>query len=225
MLKIWLKFWLLSDTLFGRGEGSTEKVDNEIYHDEWGLPYLGGRSLKGILQEECANILFALKIQKTKDTSFPKAAQRLFGVPGSTIRDQSIMHVGDARLPLNLRKAVEVSVKRHEITRQQVLESLTTVRWQTAISAETAAAQDETLRAMRVILRNTVFEAPLSFSTKLAEMELALLAACVMAFRRVGSGRNRGRGEVCARLLDENLHDVTSKYYFLFKQEVLKCVP
>ncbi|MDD2443802.1 MAG: hypothetical protein PHS52_04810 [Desulfotomaculaceae bacterium] len=225
MLKIWLKFCLLSDTLFGRGEGSTEKVDSEICHDEWGLPYLGGRSLKGILQEECANILFALRLQKTKDTSFPMAAQRLFGVPGSTIRDQSIMHVGDARLPLNLRRAVEVGIKRHEITPQQVLESLTTVRRQTAISAETAAARDETLRAMRVILRNAIFEAPLSFSAEPTEKELSLLAACVMAFRRVGSGRNRGCGEVCAGLLDRSLHDITLTHYRLFKEEVLKCVP
>lgn len=40
---LWLKFTLLSDTAFGRGDGVAGLVDAEVLHDPYGLPYLGGK--------------------------------------------------------------------------------------------------------------------------------------------------------------------------------------
>src|SRR5690606_30147597 len=42
---------LLSDTTFGRGEGTPGTVDVEIEHDTYGLPMLGGKSLRGLLRD------------------------------------------------------------------------------------------------------------------------------------------------------------------------------
>ena len=56
-----LRLTLDSDATFGRGDGLAGVVDAEVQHDDNGLPYLGGRALKGLLAEECANILFALE--------------------------------------------------------------------------------------------------------------------------------------------------------------------
>ncbi|OAT86753.1 RAMP superfamily CRISPR-associated protein [Desulfotomaculum copahuensis] len=223
MQTMWLKFKLLTDAVFGRGDGVAGGVDAEVSHDQWGLPYLGGRALKGVLQEECANIIFALRLQGKWDESLRQAAQRLFGCPGSSAGDQSIMHVGDARLPEKLRKAVESGVGREELEPGQVLESLTAIRRQTAVSAETGASRDEMLRSVRVILRETVFEAPLTFYVEPGPGELALLAACVKALRRAGTGRNRGLGELKALLCDHNMADVTQKYFGVFQREVLRC--
>jgi len=69
------------------------------------------------------------------------------------------MRIGDARLPKELREAVERGFERGELTREQVLHSLTAIRWQTAVDTETGAPQQETLRSIRVILRKTPFEA------------------------------------------------------------------
>lgn len=62
---------------------------------------------------------------------------------------------------------------------------------------------------MRVVLRETSFRAWLDFAEKPAENDLALLAICVLSARRSGMGRNRGRGKLSLRLLDEQGRDVT----------------
>ena len=56
-----LTFTLLSDATFGRGEGIAGLIDREVEHDRFGLPYLRGRTLKGLVSEEADNVLFALE--------------------------------------------------------------------------------------------------------------------------------------------------------------------
>jgi CRISPR/Cas system CSM-associated protein Csm3 (group 7 of RAMP superfamily) len=217
MTTLWLKFTLKSDATFGRGDGVAGLVDAEVQHDEYGLPYLGGRSLRGLLCEECASLMFALRRQK-KDTPWQASARRLFGNPGSSAADQAILHVGDARLPEDLRMAVRAEIEQENLTREQVLNSLTAIRRQTAMDIEKGAPQKETLRSMRVVVRETRFEAQLSFVQPPAEQDLALLAACVKALRRAGTGRNRGRGELSdVRLYDAQGNDVTDVQFAPFK--------
>jgi len=214
-----LKFILKSDATFGRGDGVVGLVNSEVQHDAYGLPYLGGRALKGLLGEECANILFALECQG-KAHRWKEVAKRLFGNPGSQDTDQSLMHVGNACPPEDLRQAVRRGIERSELSSEQVLRSLTAIRRQTAVDAETGAPRKETLRATRVILRQTPFEATLTFLTDPTPDDLALLAACVKALRRAGTGRNRGRGELEARLYDGRGRDVTEEHFARFRQAI-----
>ena len=219
-----LKFTTKSDSTFGRGDGLASLIDAEVQHDRFGLPFLGGRSLKGLLEEECASILFALKEQKKDQTfydAFYGAARHLFGIPGSHDSDRAILHISDARLPADFREAIAVGVKRGELKTEQVLNALTAIRRQTAMN-ESGAPKKGSLRVMRVILRDTPFEAELSFTRSPSDMDLALLAACVKAFRRAGTGRNRGRGELTARLSDENGDDVTEQHFENFKTKVIE---
>lgn len=130
---IWFKFTLESDTTFGRGDGLAGTINAEIQHDEYGLPYLGGKTLKGLLGAECAEILWALeKCSCSQLDDWKKAALFLFGVSGGSLGGiakmyvgeglifpegtggiQSLdgiakMHVGDARLPEGLRGAIRL---------------------------------------------------------------------------------------------------------------------
>jgi hypothetical protein len=73
---------------------------------------------------------------------------------------------------------------------------------------------------MRVVLRETVLEAELSFAvtptgneqtdSEPTADEWILLAAATLGLRAAGTGRNRGRGWVCATLIDE---DTTRRYW------------
>ena len=204
---------LKSETIFGSGEGVAGLVDVEVLHDAYGCPYLSGRALRGLLVEECANLLFALS-QNPGAADIKAAAQRLFGAPGSSSAEQSFLHIGDATLPEPLRLALasEIDQKNPKFTRQDVLESLTTIRAQTAVDQTTGAPLDTSLRSMRVILRDTGFVSRVNFRATPEKMDLALLAACVSALRRAGLGRNRGKGELLASLLDESGKDVTGDY-------------
>jgi hypothetical protein len=212
-----LKFVLKSDATFGRGDGVAGMVDVEVQHDEWGCPYLGGRALKGLLVCECAEILAALP-----EAIMPRwegAAQRLFGNPGSSLEDNALLSIGDACLPADLRLAIAQDVQRGKIRREEVLESLTALRRQTAMD-ESGVPQEHTLRTMRVILREISFEAELRFAEGPTEDDLALLAACIKAFRRAGTGRNRGRGRLQAKLLDANRQPVTDDLFVVFRKGV-----
>jgi len=214
-----LKFTTESDSTFGRGDGLASLIDAEVQHDRYGLPFLGGRSLKGLLEEECASILFAL--QPMKDQQFYDAARHLFGIPGSSDSDRAILHISDARLPANFREAIVSGVERKELKTEQVLNSLTAIRRQTAMD-ESGVPRTGSLRVMRVILRDTPFEAELTFSRNPSDMDLPLLAACVKAFRRAGTGRNRGRGKLTAKLCNVNDKDVTDKHFEVFEKKVME---
>lgn len=217
MTTFWLKFELVSDATFGRGDGAAGVVDVEVQHDEWGCPYLGGRSLKGLLVCECAEILAALP--EAIKPRWERTAQRLFGNPGSTLEDNALLFTGDARLPDDLCAAIAQDVQRGNPRREEVLESLTALRRQTAVD-ESGVPKEHTLRTVRVVLRETPFEAKLRFAEDPNEDDLALLAACVKAFRRAGTGRNRGRGRLRAELLDANHKPITGVCFAVFRKDV-----
>ena len=213
---------LLSDATFGRGDGVAGLVDTEVEHDEYGLPYLRGRTLKGLLREECANILFALDQHAPGHAEhWQDAAQTLFGQPGSSLDDGAGAHIGDARLPGDLTTAIvsEIDSRQASFKPTDVLDSLTAIRRQTAMDP-TGKPERGSLRAMRVILRDTPFQAELSFRQPPDATTLALLAACARALRRAGTGRNRGRGRICARLCDAQGNDITDRYFQSFRKEV-----
>jgi len=196
MKQLNLHLQLQSDATFGRGEGLAGLVDQEIEHDtSTGLPFLRGRTLKGLLVEECANILFALQDHDRLE-EMREAAHFLFGVPGSTLADYAQMQVGAAVMPASLRAVVAGDVQAGRLNPADVLNSLTTIRRQTAVDDATGAPETGSLRAMRVLLRKTPLVAQLDFDHEPKETHLALLAACVAGLRRAGTGRNRGRGRV-----------------------------
>lgn len=216
-----LKITLLSDATFGRGDGVAGLVDAEVQHDEYGLPYLGGRALKGLLGAECDDILFALAKACPKQLDrWKRAADRLFGESGAGLHGEALLRVGAAQLPDDLRAAVAQDVGDGRWTRAEVLDMLTTLRRQTAIDAKTGAPKRETLRTMRVIVRGTVFWATLNFAEEPKPDDLALLAACVKALRRAGTIRNRGRGKLKAGLFDAGGQQVTDTYFDEFGKAV-----
>ena len=210
METFWLKFNLVTDAAFSRGDGLAGVVDIEVQHDDYGCPYLHGRTIKGILVEECADILNTMKEPK-----WGKAAARLFGKPGSEEESGGVLTIGNAQLPKEFREAV----KKSGINRLEILESLTTIRRQTAIE-ESGVAKENSLRATRVVLRDTPFEASLVFLSTLEPTEKALFAACVKAFRRAGTSKTRGLGKLKAYLFDaENKKDVTDDWFKAMKGE------
>ncbi len=202
-----LTFVLTREATFARGDGVAGLLDREVAHDEFGLPYLHGRTLKGLLSEEADNLLFALGPRADDPAPWRAARHALFGRPGSHADGQGMLHVGHARLPAALRQTVQLSLGRDggpgrvgAPGRADVLGALTAVRRQTAVDP-TGLPRDNSLRAMRVVIRRTPFAADLTTLRPLSPPEEMLLAAAVLAFRRAGSGRNRGRGQLTADLL------------------------
>lgn len=220
MTSLKLKFITKSDAAFGSGDGIVGFIDSEAKHDKYGIPYLGGRTLKGILEEECANIMFSLKKQN-KENLFCDAAANLFGIPGSSNDEESIIHISNAQIPDDIRAVLINEVNQGRLRPQQILEAFCAIRRQTAIDPETDSAKKGSLRNIRVILRETPFESEISFSQAPDSTDLALLCACVKAFRRAGADRNRGKGEIkCCNLIDSDGKDITEEYFPQFAEKV-----
>lgn len=199
-----LQIHLLSDACFGRGDGVAGVVNADVEQDaRTGLPIIKGRTLKGLLVEAAADLLYslsaALGTSHSTYTTLDRAAGALFGDAGSGQQARGLLHVGTAALPPSFQKRiVRDNVPRYE--RQTVLEMLTTIHYQTAIDAEYGTPDRGSLRAMRVVLRKTVFVAPLVYNGKLEDEQKAFLAACIATTRRGGLSRNRGRGRLALSL-------------------------
>ena len=210
-----LKILLLSDTTFGRGDGVAGFVDQEIEHDSFGFPYLRGRTLKGLISEECDNLISSLS---NDQSIWYEAAAKLFGTTGSTLSSMGELHVGDACLPADLREAVASQQRQPNttLTKADVLSSLTSVRRQTAIDAETGAPETNSLRTTRVVIRETQLTAPLSFESQPDERMEVLLAVGALALRHIGISRNRGRGHVRCTFCDAKGNNLTERLVLKF---------
>lgn len=221
MLSYRLSLELLSDATFGRGDGVTGLIDAEVQHDDLGLPFLSGRTLKGLLGAECADIVYALeRARPDLAQDWRTTADRLFGRSGAALEGQSILRVGTARLPQDLRDAIHQDIRHNRLRPMEVLEMVTALRRQTAMDAW-GVPREDTLRTMRVILRGVVFCADLDFLVNPTEKDLALLSACVKALRRAGTARNRGRGRLKAELLDKEGKIVTDTLFAAFRKAVM----
>jgi len=212
-----LKIKLLSDTTFGRGDGVAGLIDQEVEHDPFGFPYLRGRTLKGLLSEEGDNLIAMLTNHRP---SWERVACDLFGTLGSTLGTMSAVHVGDACLPEDLRQAVAFQIKDETLTKTEVLDSLTTIRRQTSIDPQSGTADEGSLRSFRVVLRDLCFTADLIFEKMPSDEMLSLVAVVSLALRRLGSGRNRGRGHVQCTLHDADGNDITHHYANYFGKEI-----
>lgn len=183
---------LLSDTTFSRGEGTAGAVDAEVEHDAYGMPYIGGKSIRGLLRD----------CWLTMQSHFPElheAAARVLG-HSQSLEDACRLRISDAVLPGNLRDVVCHAIERseHPIAPSTMLEAFTTVRFQTAEDRVTGAPDATTLRSSRVVLRGIVFESRLSWLDEYRPTtdDLQVLALCASSCRQGGLLRNRGRGHL-----------------------------
>jgi RAMP superfamily len=215
-----LKIKLLSDTTFGRGDGVAGLIDQEVEHDSFGFPYLRGRTLKGLLSEECDNLIAVLTDECKPD--WEEIVGKLFGRLGSTRGTMGIVHVGDACLPEDLRQAVAFQIDKKTLTKTEVLDSLTAIRRQTSIQPESGTPDKGSLRSFRVVLRDLCFTSDLIFEKPPQGETLSLLAVGALALRWVGSGRNRGRGHVQCTLNDEAGNEITREYADRFGKKIKK---
>jgi len=181
---------LLSDTTFGRGEGTPGVVDVEVEHDAYGLPMLGGKTLRGLLRDSWL----------TMQAHFPELAEagrRVLG-PHADVAETAILRIGDARVEEASRAYFVAAVERslYPLSRETILAALTDIRSQTSEDRTSGAPAKGTLRSVRVILRGLKFESPLLWLDQPTAQDLQCLALACLTTRHAGLGRNRGRGHI-----------------------------
>lgn len=201
-----LQIELLSDTTFSRGEGAAGVVDTEVERDEFGMPFIGGKTVRGLLRDSWLSM----------SQHFPglvDAAEHVLG-RSQAVDESCRLRIGDAMVPSAIGAAVRGAAQReeHPLSSGAILDGFTSIRYQTAEDRETGAPDITTLRSSRVVLRGFVFQASLSWldGYRPRTADVRLLALCALAARHGGLLRNRGRGHI--RMTLDGSVEATRKY-------------
>lgn len=196
-----LRIKLLSDTTFGRGEGTAGEVDTEVEHDEFGIPFIGGKTIRGLLRDSWLSM-------RPHFSELLIAGDRVFG-PTKRFDDHCLLRIGDALLQEDARDWLVAAATREpedqQLSPAAILAACTEIRYQTAEDRATGAPQTTTLRSCRVVLRSFAFESSLEWlhgEIPNAD-DLRVLAMSVLATRHGGLSRNRGRGHLRITLDDD----------------------
>jgi CRISPR-associated protein Csx10 len=203
-----LEIKLESPLCSGSGLDRPGVVDREVVFDEYGLPWLPGRRLKGLLRD--AYIEVAAGVSRVQQIRKLPEPGELFGrvappVPGR-------INVRSGFLPdydqLSSWLAGFFDSQRVGPTPADVISTFCEIRRQTAIDSESGAPKKNTLRATRILRKGLVFRAEITGD--LSDGDLWAVALAAAALREMGGSRSRGLGRVSCRLLDEAM-DLTAE--------------
>ena len=189
---------LLSPLHLGSGQADVN-VDAQIIHDKYGLPYFPGRRLKGLLYEsgvEVAEMAELSGLPLFTGAQLDELFQR--GSLGQVQLDLSNLHLEGSE---EMRAEWGYLEERYPglFRPEDVLESYTSLRYQTKIDAETGTAADTSLHNMQVLDEGLIFTG--SLSLKNGDMKsLAILALALRNLTQAGLKRSRGFGHLACTL-------------------------
>lgn len=199
-----LEIALLSAASPGSGEGWAGMIDSDVVFDEFGLPYIPGRRLRGLLRESAYDVLGASSSFLDKfaaplhETDIPD----LFGYRGDEKAAPLVVENAYLENYREMQRWLKWA-KRHFpefMSTDSILATFTHLRQQTAIDNENGIAKQGSLRTTRVLHRGMKFVAELAIEAGESKYE-TLLALATQVTRNLGGKRNRGLGQVQCRLL------------------------
>jgi len=193
MTEDWITIELLSGTTVAGGQPMDGEVDTEVEHDDFGLPYLGGKALHGLLRDTWLSMA-------DQFPALASAAWRVLGRPRRLL-DEALLAIGDATVDDATTVAIKHAEQRlprdHPLRPGDVLRALTDIRVQTAEDRASGAPLAGSLRRSRVVLPGLSWSAPLRWTADAPQRDdLRCLALCLLGTRHVGLARWRGRGHV-----------------------------
>jgi len=192
MLRLAIK--LLSPMCPSSGMGRPGIVDRDVVFEPEGLPYVPGRRLKGLLRDAYR------ELREAPGFVFPglPSPEEVFGRTGDykagRLRLENAWLSDRPVLASWLRWLARESTP---ITREDVMAEHTSIRRQTKIDRHYARAEEDTLRATRLLRAGLEFHAAIG---DLTEADCTALALAAAALQSMGTARNRGLGEVECRL-------------------------
>lgn len=197
---------LLSDLCCYSGEVYNTTVDTDVVYDDYGLPYIPAKRLKGCIREAALELY---------EMGLMPHYNAIFGKEGS---DASAFTISNARLENYDAKVKELKQfeKTDFVNQQNVLSLFTYLRTQTAVDTNTGTAIENSLRTLRVLKKGLIFHADVDLENKDYFEEFKNAVSMV---KHMGVSRTRGLGLV--ELKVENSLS-TSVDHVLFKENELK---
>lgn len=197
---------LLSDLCCYSGEVYNTTVDTDVVYDDYGLPYIPAKRLKGCIREAALELY---------EMGLMPHYNAIFGKEGS---DASAFTISNARVENYDAKVKELKQfeKTDFVNQQNVLSLYTYLRTQTAIDTNTGTAIENSLRTLRVLKKGLIFYADVDLENKDYVEEFKNAVSMV---KHMGVSRTRGLGLVELKIKN-NLS--ASVKHVLFKENELK---
>lgn len=208
MKNLKLTIELLSPALIGSAEGFGALIDSDIVFDDYGIPYIPSKRIKGCLRDsatEVCEIFSQAGIEifdlSTENGSF-RIVNSLFGKSGQETPSPIRLFNLYLNEYENLVKWLDYMTKKTpqyfnpEIVRNYFAE----IRQHTSIDKD-GVAKKGSLRSLRVLDRGLVFEGEIEL-TEEREDFLILLYFATLNLTRVGTKRTRGFGRIKCRILE-----------------------
>ena len=215
-----IRLEFLKDAIIGSGYSVPGFIDADVLYDEYGFPYIGGKTLKGKLGEMAT--VFINMIKGVPELScfakvFWQKRDRLFGVANEY--EHNTLKFSDCEMSKNIRDYFRAHMNSSGITPSEILEALTHTETTTAIDYEKGVAKENSLRNFRVINRGITLYATVKSPVKLDEDERIILASACSLLRHLGALETKGKG-----LANVSLHyegrNVTPEFIKLLDKKV-----
>ena len=197
---------LLSDLCCYSGEVYNTTVDTDVVYDDYGLPYIPAKRIKGCIREAALELY---------EMGLMPHYNAIFGKEGS---DASAFTISNARVENYDAKVKELKQfeKTDFVNQQNVLSLYTYLRTQTAVDTNTGTAIENSLRTLRVLKKGLIFNANVDLENSEYFEEFKNAVSMV---KHMGVSRTRGLGLV--ELKVENSLS-TPIDHVLFKENELK---
>ena len=197
---------LLSDLCCYSGEVYNTTVDTDVVYDDYGLPYIPAKRLKGCIREAALELY---------EMGLLPHYNAIFGKEGS---DASAFTISNAKLKNyeEIVNGLNQFEKADFVNQQKVLSLYTYLRTQTAVDTNTGTAIENSLRTLRVLKKGLIFHADVDLKNNDYAEEFKNAVSMV---KHMGVSRTRGLGLV--ELKVENSL-ATSVDHVLFKENELK---
>ena len=222
-----LEILLESPAIAASGEGWGAVIDTDIVFDELGLPFVPSKRIKGCLKDAAQDAAEMFDMAKI---DFDLDLEHTYGLPG--LQKSASVYFSNLTIENydNTRQWLEYLLTQTDyeniISRESILKTFTTLRWQTAINDD-GVAEDHSLRTARVINKGIKFLGDIRIDTEMLSQNAigtekvlnTLILSCLLC-RHMGTSRTRGFGEIACRLIStdgaylpipENLEELCMK--------------
>lgn len=195
-----MKIELLSDMCVSDGGVYNSAIDTDVCHDSFGFPYIPAKRIRGCLRE-CGIEL--------RDWGVDINIEKIFGTAGKE-DNRAAVRIGNAYLENYEKMKQEALVHQGHVVYhpQNILSHYSYVRTQTSLNYETGAADDASLRTMRVVNKGLVFVADIDIYDDFIK---GALENCIDLFTSIGIARTRGLGQIRAYFIDKIKGDSEGK--------------
>lgn len=193
---------LKSDMCCGTGTGDGVQFDTVSAYNDYGLPYIPAKRLKGLLREQVEFLIACVPENKNfVEILFGKGEQ----AGALIVNNAEIKNVRNLKEDLDKLFKSQPSL----YNPSAVAEYYTVARHATAM--KNGVAKPNSLRTIGAVPNGTEFEAELYLADDSCEEGLKFLQDCAKLLRHIGLNRTRGYGEVVCSLKGKQENSLNQK--------------